>query len=361
MQSVLAGVNDARGRRLLWLLVAIAQLMTRFARACVLCGCVLCLCVCVLYCVLCVCCLCWVLYCGVCGVSVSVVDVVVAGQVRLREALRKSLLLLLLLAQIVLLQCHRFPIEAQLTDQVGLTIATSTECMLLLLLLGLLWVLLLLLLLFLLWILLLLLHSLRPLCTRQILMMHLLVHSITSLIDYAIVVLIGAPHLQMYGMLEVIPQVLQPEVLIDIAGGVNTRCLPACLGSAHAGTGGGHHINDIIRATASIGSATFCGTRRRVVSESLTIRIGHRVCVRIQISADLFNACRLVEIASNQQICIGAGAGRGAAAGTVALIVASSTSSAVASSFVLLRERGKCQSISLGNIRATETHLCHDQ
>lgn len=169
--------------------------------------------------------------------------------------------------------------------------------------------------------------------------MHLLVHSIASLIDYAIVVLIGAPHLQMYGMLEVIPQVLQPEVLIDIARGVNTRCLPACLGSAHAGTGGGHHINDIIRATTSIGSATFCATRRRVVSESLTIRIGHRVCVRIQISADLFNACRLVEIASNQQICIGAGAGRGAAAGTVALIVASSTYSAVPSSFVLLRER----------------------
>lgn len=187
-------------------------------------------------------------------------------------------------------------------------------------------------------------------------------HPTAGLIDNAIVVLIGAPHLQMYRMLEVIPQMLQPEVLIDIARGVNARCLPGCLGSAHAGTGGGQHINDIIWATASIAAAaTFCTTRRRVVSGSFTIRVGNRICFRNQISAHLFNACCLVEIATNHKICIGAGAGRGAAAGTVALIVAST--SAAASSLVLLREGrgGNCQSISLGSIRATETHLCHDQ
>lgn len=83
----------------------------------------------------------------------------------------------------------------------------------------------------------------RPLGPWEVLVVHLLVDTVLGLIDQPVVLLVGATHLEVDGVLEVIAQMLQPEALVHLAGGVDSGGL-STLGSA--GTRSGSDINDIV-------------------------------------------------------------------------------------------------------------------
>lgn len=93
-----------------------------------------------------------------------------------------------------------------------------------------------------------------PFRSRQVLVMHLLVDSVLGLVDQPIVLLVGATDLQVDRMPEVIAQVLQPEVLIHLAGGVDSGGL-AALGLAHHRAGGLQDVYHIVLLVAGGGGS----------------------------------------------------------------------------------------------------------